>query len=197
ERIGHKVIVDGEMLNRTGAELADVKLTAIYYDGNRELRRSKTVRVAKVADKARAPVTLEADNVPNFTRYELYVEVGAITRLYVGDEKAPMPSLKKAAPAALTLISTKDAPPKSFPGDAVVALTVRNDGGNEAYEPTAVLSFKVRGEQKLVHVLLDRQIAAGSEDTFEVTVPGLEAYTNLEARVTFLSSEAGKFGEAP
>ncbi len=197
ERIGHKVIVDGEMWNRTGAELTDVKLTAIYYDGNRELRRSKTVRVAKVADKGKAAVNLEADNVPNFTRYELYVEYGATTRLYVGDEKAPMPSLKKAAPAALTLISTKDALPKSFPGDVVVTLAVRNDGGNEAYEPTAVLSFKVRGEQKLVHVLLDRQIAAGSEDTFEVTVPGLEAYTNLESRVTFLSSEAGKFGEAP
>ena len=29
ERIGHKVIVDGTMLNRTGADLADVKLTAI------------------------------------------------------------------------------------------------------------------------------------------------------------------------
>lgn len=197
ERIGHKVIVDGEMWNRTGAELTDVKLTAIYYDGNRELRRSKTVRVAKVADKAKAPVNLEADNVPNFTRYELYVEYGTTTRLYVGDEKAPMPSLKKAAPAALTLISTKDALPKSFPGDVVVTLAVRNDGGNEAYEPTAVLSFKVRGEQKLVHVLLDKQIAAGSEDTFEVTVPGLEAYTNFESRVTFLSSEAGKFGEAP
>jgi hypothetical protein len=197
ERIGHKVLVEGEMLNRTGAELTDVKLTAIYYDGNRELRRSKTVRVAKVADKAKAPVTLEADNVPNFTRYELYVEYGATTRLYVGDEKAPMPSLKKAAPAALTLTSVKDALPKTFPGDAVITMAVRNDGGNEAYEPTAVLGFKIRGQEKLVHVLLDKQVAAGSEDTFEITVPGLDAYTNYEARVTFLSSEAGKFGEAP
>ena len=67
ERIGHKVLVDGEMLNRTGAELTDERLTAIYYDGNRELRRSKSVRVAKVADKAKAAVTLEADNVPNFS----------------------------------------------------------------------------------------------------------------------------------
>jgi hypothetical protein len=111
ERIGHKVLVDGTMLNRTGAELTDVKLTAIYYDGNRELRRSKTARIAKVSMGAKADLTLEADNVPNFSRYELYVEYGATTRLYVGDEKAPMPSLKKAAPAALTLVSTKDALP--------------------------------------------------------------------------------------
>src|SRR5881394_2220303 len=131
ERIGHKVIVDGEMLNRSGAELTDVKLTAIYYDGNRELRRSKTVKIAKIADKAKASVSLEADNVPNFTRYELYVEYGPTTKLYIGDEKAPMPSLKKAASAALTLMSTKDTLPKAFPGDVVVALTVRNDGGNE------------------------------------------------------------------
>ena len=197
ERIGHKVLVDGEMLNRVGADLADVKLTAIYYDGNRELRRTKTVRLAKVADKARATFTLEADNVPNFTRYELYVEYGPTTRLYVGDEKAPMPSLKKAAPAALSQISIRDVPPKSVPGDAVITITVRNDGGNEAYEPTAVFAFKIRGQDTLVHVLLDRQIAAGSEDTFEVTVPGLEAYSSLDSRVTFLSSEAGKFGEAP
>ncbi|HLY08896.1 MAG TPA: hypothetical protein VKW04_06240 [Planctomycetota bacterium] len=189
ERIGHKVIVDGEMLNRVGADMADVKLTAIYYDGNRELRRSKTAKIAKVADKGRASFTLEADNVPNFTRYELYVEYGPTTRLYVGDEKSPSPTLKKAAPAALTLISTKDALPKSFPGDVVLTLAVRNDGGNEADEPTAVLGFKVRGEERLVRVLLDRSIAAGTEDTFDVTVPGMDAYTAYEARLTYLSSE--------
>jgi hypothetical protein len=197
ERIGHKVIVEGAMLNRVGAELADVKLTSIYYDGNRELRRSKTARIAKVADKGSAPFTLEADNVPNFTRYELYVEYGAITRLYTGDEKAPMPSLKKAAPASLTLTSIKDAPPKAFPGDAIVTLGVKNDGGNEAEEPTAVLSLKVRGEDRLVHVLLDHTIAAGTEDTFDVTIPGLEAYTNLEARMTFLSSEGPRVADPP
>src|SRR3954463_13129840 len=152
ERIGHKVVVEGAMLNRVGAELADVKLTSIYYDGNRELRRSKTAKVAKVAVNGSAPFTLEADNVPNFTRYELYVEYGAITRLYTGDEKAPMPSIKKAAPASLTLTSIKEAPPKSFPGDVVVTLGVKNDGGNEADEPTAVLSLKVRGEDRLLHV---------------------------------------------
>ena len=59
--------------------MADVKLTAIYYDGNRELRRSATAKIAKVADKARVPVKLEAVNVPNFTRYELYVEYGTTT----------------------------------------------------------------------------------------------------------------------
>lgn len=189
ERIGHKVIVEGAMLNRVGAELADVKLTSIYYDGNRELRRSRTARIAKVADKASAPFTLEADNVPNFTRYELYVEYGAITRLYTGDEKSPMPSIKKAAPASLTLTTLKDAPPKAFPGNVVVTLGVKNDGGNEAEEPTAVLSFKVRGEDRLVRVQLDRQVAAGTEDTFEVTIPAADPYTNFESRVTFLSSE--------
>ena len=39
ERIGHKVLVEGTMANTLGAELSDVKLTSIYYDGNRELRR--------------------------------------------------------------------------------------------------------------------------------------------------------------
>jgi hypothetical protein len=197
ERIGHKVIVEGTMANTVGAELADVKLTSIYYDGNRELRRSKAARIAKVASGAKADFTLEADQVPNFTRYELYVEIGATTHLYGGDEKAPMPTLRKAAGPNLALVSSKDAPPKSFPGDVVVTLTVKNDGGSPAEEPTAVLGFKVRGEDRLVRVVLERAVAAGSEDTFEVTVPGLDAYTSYEARVTFLSVDGPRPADPP
>jgi len=197
ERIAHKVLVEGTIANPLGAELSDVKLTSIYYDGNRELRRSKTVRVAKVPAGGSAPFTLEADQVPNFTRYELYVEYGATTRLYGGDEKAPLPSLKKAAPPSLTVVSSKDALPKVFPGDVVLTLVVKNEGGNEAEEPTAVLAFKVRGSEQLVHVRLDRTVAAGSEDTFEVTVPGMEAYTGYEARATFLGSDGPRPADPP
>lgn len=197
ERIGHKVIVEGSMLNRVGSELADVKLTSIYYDGSRELRRSKTARIPKVAVNAKADFTLEADNVPNFTKYELYVEYGTTTLLYMGDEKAPMPALKKAAPASLTLTSSKDALPKSFPGDVVITVVAKNDGGSEAEEPTAVIGFKIRGQDHLVRVRLDRAVAAGSEDTFEVTIPGMEAYTAYEARVTFLSVEGPRPADPP
>jgi len=197
ERIGHKVLVEGTMLNRVGGELSDVKLTTIYYDGNRELRRSKTARIAKVPAGGKTDFTLEADQVPNFTKYELYVEVGTSTHLYSGDEKAPMPALKKAAAANLTLVSSRDALPKTFPGDVVVTVAVKNDGGHEAEEPTAVLGFKVRGQEQLVRVRLDRAVAAGSEDTFEVTVPGMEAYTSYEARVTFLSVDGPRPADPP
>lgn len=187
ERIGHKVLVEGTLVNPLGVELADLKLTAIYYDGNRELRRTKTVRIAKIAPGAKSDFTLEADQVPNFTRYELYAEYGPTTRLYMGDEKAPMPALKKAAAANLLVVSSKDSLPKAFPGDVVVTMTLKNDGGNEAEEPVAVLGFKVRGEERLVRVRLGRVVAPGSEDTFEVTVPAMDAYTGYEARATFLS----------
>jgi hypothetical protein len=197
ERIGHKVLVEGTLANGTGAELMDIRLTALYFDGNRELRRSKTARIAKVGSGGKADFTLEADQVPNFSRYELYVEYGAVTRLYGGDEKAPMPALRKAAGPNLTLLSSKDALPKSFPGDVVVSLTVKNDGGSPAEEPTAVLGFKVRGEDRLVRVVLDRLVAPGSEDSFEVSVPGLEAYSSCEARVTFLSVEGPRPADPP
>jgi len=197
ERIGHKVIVDGSMLNRGGGDLADVKLTALYYDGNKELRRSKTVRLAKVSAGGRTDFKLEADQVPNFTRYELYVEIGTATHLYSGDEKAPLPALKKAAAANLVMVSSKDALPKSFPGDVVVTIAVRNDGGHEAEEPTAVLGFKVRGQEQLVRVRLDRAVAAGSEDTFEVTIPGMEAYSSYESRVTFLAVDGPRPADPP
>jgi hypothetical protein len=197
ERIGHKVLVEGTLANTTGAELADVKLTSIYYDGNRELRRSKTARIAKVASGGKGDFTLEADQVPNFTRYELYVEVGGATRLYGGDEKAPMPALRKAAGPNLALVSSKDAPPKSFPGDVVLSVALRNDGGSPAEEPMLIAGFKVRGQEQLVRVVLDRAIAPGNEDAFEVTIPGLEAYSSYEARVTFLSLDGPRPPDPP
>jgi hypothetical protein len=197
ERIGHKVIVEGTMLNRTGADLADVKLTTIYYDGSRELRRSKTVKLAKVGMGAKVDFTIETEQVPNITKYELYVEYGTTTHLYMGDEKAPMPALKKAAPATLTVVSSKDVRPASFPGDVVLAMTVKNDGGHEAEEPTAVVTFKVRGESQTVRVRLDRAVAAGSEDTFEVVIPGLDTYTGYEARATFLAVDGPRPADPP
>ncbi|HVE40672.1 MAG TPA: hypothetical protein VNM14_12330 [Planctomycetota bacterium] len=197
ERIAHKVLVEGILANTTGAELADVKLTSIYYDGNRELRRSKTARIAKVASGTKADFTLEAEQVPNFTRYELYVEYGGITRLYGGDEKAPMPALRKAAGANLSLVSSKDAPPKSFPGDVVLTVVVKNDGGSPADEPTVVLGFKVRGQEQLVRVVLDRSIAPGNEDTFDVTIHDLEAYSSYESRVTFVFAEGPRPADPP
>ena len=197
ERIGHKVIVDGTLFNRVGGELSDVKLTTIYYDGNRELRRSKTVRLAKVPAGGKADFKIETDQVPNITKYELYVEYGATTHLYSGDEKSPMPALKKAAAASLVMVSSRDALPKSFPGDVVVTVTVKNEGGHEAEEPTAVLGFKVRGQERLVRVRLDRAVAPGSEDTFEVTIPGMEAYTSYESRVTFLAVDGPRPADPP
>jgi hypothetical protein len=197
ERIAHKVLVEGVLANTSGAELADVKLTSIYYDGNRELRRSKTAHIAKVGSGAKADFTLEADQVPNFTRYELYVEYGGTTRLYGGDEKAPMPALRKAAGPNLALVSSKDALPSSFPGDVVLAVTVKNDGGSPADEPTVVLGFKVRGQEQLVRVVLDRAIAAGNEDSFEVTLHDMEAYTSYESRVTFVFVEGPRPADPP
>jgi hypothetical protein len=197
ERIGHKVIVEGTMLNRTGADLADVKLTTIYYDGSRELRRSKTVKLPKVAMGAKADFTIETEQVPNITKYELYVEYGTTTHLYMGDEKAPMPALKKAAPPSLTLVSSKDARPASFPGDVVLTVTVKNDGGNEAEEPTVVATFKVRGESQVVRIRLDRAVAAGSEDTFEVVLPGMDTYSGYEARATFMAIDGPRPSDPP
>jgi hypothetical protein len=115
----------------------------------------------------------------------------------MGDEKAPMPALKKAAPASLALVSQKEVQPKAFPGDVVFTLAVRNDGGSEAEEPTAVLAFKARGEEQLVRVRLDRAVAAGSEDTFEVSIPVAETYSAYDAKVTFLAVDGPRPADPP
>ncbi|HLF95279.1 MAG TPA: FxLYD domain-containing protein, partial [Planctomycetota bacterium] len=76
ERIEHKVTVDAVLSNPSGKDLADVAVTSVYYDGAKELRRSRTARIAKIAAGASAAFRLEAEQVPNFSRYEVYVEAG-------------------------------------------------------------------------------------------------------------------------
>ena len=41
-----------------------------------------------------ASFKIEADQVPNFSRYEVYLEAGASTRCYFGTDAVSLPSLK-------------------------------------------------------------------------------------------------------
>ena len=157
ERIEHKVTVDAVLSNPSGKDLADVAVTSVYYDGAKELRRSRTARIAKIAAGASAAFRLEAEQVPNFSRYEVYVEAGGRTRVYSGDAKQPFPTLKKSEPAKLTIAS------HSADGSRVT-LVVRNSGESEAEEPTAV--FPARK----TWVRLDRAVPPATEDTFELTL---------------------------
>src|SRR5262245_49089043 len=49
ERIGHKVIVDATLVNTASQDLTDVRITVSYFVGDRELRKSRPVQVARIA----------------------------------------------------------------------------------------------------------------------------------------------------
>ena len=190
ERIGHRVVVDAELRNPGAAELAGLKLTAIYYEGDREVRRSKPVTVAKIAPNAAAAFKIEADQVPNFSRYEVYLEVGASTRCYHGTDAVTLPSLKSPDRASMVLVSQKLNP---------LSLTVRNAGGIAADEPTAILTFR-NGVGLIVHqirIRLEKSVAASSEETFEINVPGAPPYASVDATVACQASDEMVLNDPP
>jgi hypothetical protein len=196
ERVGHKLIADATLANPLAADLADVRVTAIYYDQDRELRRSKPVTLPKVARGAAVSFKVEADQVPNFNRYEVYVEYAGKTKAYVGNDPLKPPALKKAAPPKLSALHAKDTPPATFPGDVAVALTVRNLGESEAHEPTAVLTFL--GGSGVVHtarVRLEPTVGAGHEDAYLLTVPGVPNYAAMRAGLAWLAAEGPTLAE--
>ena len=196
ERIEHKVDVEAVLANPGKEDLPAVAVTAIYYDLDKELRRSKTVRLGKIAAGASSAFKLVAEQVPNFTRYEVYVESGGRTRIYTGNEAAPFPTLKSAEPAKLSVVSCSG---EASAGTAKVTVVVRNAGELAADEPTAVISFHdSAGAATLrIHVRLERSVAGGAEDTFEVTVPRAPDFASVQSAVVWGGAERMALIDAP
>ncbi len=197
ERVGHKVVADATLVNTLDRELTAVRVVAVYYDGDRELRRSKLWEIPRILSGASSSFKLEAEQVPNFSRYEVYVEYEGRARVYLGTDPLKPPAIKKSAPARLAVTGTKDEPPASFPGEAVVTITVRNTGELDAREPTAVLSFldaasaTVRKER----VRLGAEVKGASEDSFAVRVPALPEYASVQAAPAWLAAEGPRLRE--
>jgi hypothetical protein len=191
ERIGHKLTAEATLANVLAQDLADVRVVAVYYDGAGELRRSKPVTVSRIASGASASFVLEAEQVPNFSRYEVWVEYAGRARVYVGTDPKRPPQPKRAEPPKLYAFAANDTPPSKFPGEAVVALTVRNTGELEAQEPTAILSFEDSGGAVVhrVRVRLDAQIRPATEDTFILQVPAVPEYAAMKASLAWLAAE--------
>jgi hypothetical protein len=190
ERIGHRVVVDVELKNPAASDLAGLKITTIYYEGDREVRRSKPLTIPKIAGGATASFKLEADQVPNFSRCEIYLEAGAITRLYHASDAVTLPSLRAPEKASMVLVSLKPTP---------LTLVVRNAGGIAADEPTAWLTFRNAGGA-VVHqtrVRLEKSVAALSEETFEIAVAGIPAYSSVDATVACQASDELSLADPP
>jgi hypothetical protein len=183
ERVGHKVVVDAALRNPGAAELADLKVTVLFFEGDREMRRSKTIPVPKVPARGTAAFKIEAEQVPNFTRFDLYLESAASTRLYSGTEQAPLPQIKGPGRASVSVVASRLGPP--------ITVVVKNTGGTAADEPTAALTFRDASGRAIrqLRVRLEKNLPPLSEETFEVAVPDASGAATVDATVAWQGSD--------
>jgi hypothetical protein len=191
ERVGHKVVADATLVNLTQAEIRDVKLTGIFFDSERELRRSMPVQIDRIAAGGSGNVHLEALNLPNFSRYEVIVESGAQRWVYMGEDPTHPPMISRAGAARLVLLSVRDQRPSAFPGTDIVRISVRNTGESAARVPTAVVTYRAKGGAVVqrLHVRLPETIAGDTVDTFDLTVPCVPEYVTLDVLPVCVAQE--------
>ena len=199
ERVGHKVVADATLVNLTQAEIRDVKLTAIYFDSERELKRSAPGRIDSIPAGGSGRARLEAVNLPNFSRYEVIVESGAQRWVYMGEDPDHPPMISRAGAARLTVLSAKDQRPAAFPGTDTVTLVVRNLGESAARAPTAVLTYRAKGGAivQRLHVRLPDTIAGDTIDTFELSVPRVPEYAALDVLAACVAQEISAPADSP
>ncbi len=178
ERVGHKVTADVVMA-RPAAE--DLKVVVIYFDRDLELKRSKLVAVPKGQEAFKVDV----EQLPNFSRYEVYVQAGARTQVFHSGDLAKPPVARKADPAKGTVVECKDR------GDGRLDLVVSNAGGSDAAEPTALVAFRDAAGKDLhrARVRLSDVLKAAVEESYEVAVPGAGAYVNVAAALAWRTAE--------
>jgi hypothetical protein len=178
ERVGHRVVADA-VLARPAAD--DLKIVALFFDRDLELKRSKLLAVPR----GQTAFKIEVEQLPNFSRFELYVQAGATTWVYLGADLAKPPVLKKADPARAAVVDSKDL------GEGKLTLVVHNTGGSEAAEPTAVVAFR-DAAGKDVHrgcVRLGDVLRASVEETFEIAVPGVGGYVSTSVALVWRAAE--------
>lgn len=190
QRIEHKVIVDATLQNPGASDLSDVRVTVSYFDGDRELRKSKPAQVPTIPAGKAASFKIEAVQVPHFNRYVLYLETGGRKLIYVGNESFPMPS-PRSLPEKLVLESCSDTRPKDPAANVALRIAVVNSGDLSAREPFALVLFQ-DARSAVVHrarVTLADSVKPRCRDVFEVSVPGVPAYSSVKATVSWIAAE--------
>lgn len=179
ERVGHKVIADAALFNGLESDLEELSLIVVYYDRDLELKRSKTVAIASLPSGKTVPLKIEVEQVPNFSRYQVYLAGGGGKWLFHGEDVLHPPSLKRKEPAKLEVVDVRMT-------GSDVTLVVKNVGQLDALEPTAQISFDGGAKTR---VRLAPSIDGASRDTFQVTVPGAPAARAVQATLAWLVSE--------
>lgn len=199
ERIEHKAIVEAVLSNVAGPDLADVQVVIIYFDVDREVRRSAPVAVGSLPNGKSVIVKIETTQVANFNRFDVRIDAGPKRYFYESTDTGKFPVPKKAPPAKLALALAPAPPPASFPADVTLSVTVRNSGEGDARDPVAVVTFQKDGEARTLRIRLADAVERGAEDTFQLTIPRCAAFDSVEVEPAWLSAALslppGKIGQ--
>lgn len=168
ERVGHRVVADAILLNGGPSPLAEGKLVVVFYDRTLELKRSKLILVPRLEPGASTKLKIEVEQLPKFSRYEAFLQDGPHVWLFLGEDPARAPALRKREPARLELVS-------ATPRDGGQTLVVRNIGEVDAGEPTAVAGA--------TRIRLGGAVRGATEDAYHV--PTADAVT----KVVWLAAE--------
>lgn len=185
ERVGHKVVADAVLFNGLESDLDDLAVIVVYYDRDLELKRSATFAIASLPSGKSAPLKIEVAQLPNFSRYEVFVAGGGGKWLFHGADPLHPPSIRRREPAKLEVAEARSTPLVA-PGDANVTLVIRNLGELDALEPTALIAFDGAARTR---VRLAPSMQGASRDTYLVTVPGAPAHRAVQATVAWLVAE--------
>ena len=184
ERVGHKVVADAVLFNGLESDLEDLAIIVVYYDRDLELKRSPTFAIASLPSGKSAPLKIEVGQLPNFSRYEVFVAGGGGKWLFHGADPLHPPSMRRREPAKLDVASATSS--LSSPGDASVTIVVRNTGELDALEPTALLAFDGGAKTR---VRLAPSMQGASRDTYLLTVPNAPAHRGVQATIAWLVAE--------
>lgn len=185
EKTFQKTTAEMALQNPLGPALKNVRLTIIFYDRDLELKRSEPAVVGDLASGGKATATIVTLRVPKFNRFDVRLDHDGGRIFYEANADHPVPVLKKAPPANLSIQLRPPARPASFPADLRFTAVVKNAGEGEAREPTAVIGF-LGGPAKQVRVHLAEKIEPGAQDTFEVFIPECPEFRSVETSIVWL-----------
>lgn len=191
ERVGHKVVAEGVLSAPADVEFKDLRLTFIYFEGTRELKRSDPVDRALLPPGSNWTFKAEAAQVEKFDRYEAWLDASGRRVIYESRDLTSLPAPRKNPPAKAVVIAASDERPASFPGDVEIRLVIRNDSPGAAKEPVASLIFD---GARTLRVPLGASIDAWSEDTWVILLPQSETYSRIESAIAWLEGEMPGLG---
>lgn len=189
ERFGARVIADGILKYEGDEDLKDARLTLLYYDGARKVRESPAAQIGDLKKGKSTRFHVETEQVQNFSRFVLQLEVGDRRLEYVGNDVTRAPLPRKPGTPRLTSIATIEAVPGNSSGKVLISLNISNAGESEAQDVVATLLFPKAPPELVprIRVLLPEPILPGTRNLYRIEVSLVPNPSDVGVTLAWLS----------